>query len=461
MKAYRAPWWLPGGHLQTIWPSFFAHPRLAHTPRYTRERWHTPDDDFVDVDLLGATPGAPWLVLFHGLESSSRSRYAVAFALAAQRRGWNFCVPHFRGCSGEPNLLPRSYHSGDFAEIGFMLGRIRERAAGPVYAAGVSLGGNALLRWAEEAGRDRKSRGPRRRRRLGSRRSRRLRSRPRQRHQAPHLCPHVPAHPQAARTGEVAAAPRPVRPRTHAHRDDAARLRRLRHRAPARLCGRRRLLVPRLRQAASQRYPRPHPRVQCPQRPVRARLVAARSARCRKRGDLVAAPRRWPCGLSGGRIFRAMCTPCRKPCARGFRRLPRVLPAPVLEVGCLGFGRRDVVDGFQEPPGIETIHSGVANSTQRHLHAGAWFCLYRGLSLAETLETIEADGPCIPCSGSGPKEIERTPRPRYSSGAYVCPGARTTIADLSQIPPASLRARPRFACHHSAHRRARPDQNRH
>ncbi|MDQ2084165.1 hypothetical protein RA307_28595 [Xanthobacteraceae bacterium Astr-EGSB] len=75
-----------------------------------------------------------------------------------------------------------------------------------------------------------------------------------------------------------------------------------------------------------------------------------------------------------------------------------MLPAPVLEVGWLGFGRRDVVDGFQEPPGIETIHSGVANSTQRHRHAGAWFCLYRGLSLtepletAETLETIEADG---------------------------------------------------------------------
>jgi predicted alpha/beta-fold hydrolase len=152
MASYRAPWWLPGGHLQSIWPSLFAHPRLAHTPRYTRERWRTPDDDFVDVDHLGATPGAPWLILFHGLESSSRSRYAVAFALAAQRRGWNFCVPHFRGCSGEPNLLPRSYHSGDFAEIGFMLDRIRARAAGPVYAAGVSLGGNALLRWAEEAG---------------------------------------------------------------------------------------------------------------------------------------------------------------------------------------------------------------------------------------------------------------------------------------------------------------------
>jgi predicted alpha/beta-fold hydrolase len=152
MATYRAPWWLPGGHLQSIWPSFFAHPHFAEAPRYTRERWHTPDGDFVDVDHLPAAPGAPWLVLFHGLESSSMSRYAIAFALVAHSRGWNFSVPHFRGCSGEPNLLPRSYHSGDFAEIGFMLGRIREQAGAPVYAVGVSLGGNALLRWAEEAG---------------------------------------------------------------------------------------------------------------------------------------------------------------------------------------------------------------------------------------------------------------------------------------------------------------------
>src|SRR5262249_53690105 len=78
--------------------------------------------------------------------------YAVAFAQAARTRGWHFVVPHFRGCSGEVNLAPRSYHSGDFDEIGWVLGRIRETARAPVLAAGVSLGGNALLRWAEEAG---------------------------------------------------------------------------------------------------------------------------------------------------------------------------------------------------------------------------------------------------------------------------------------------------------------------
>src|SRR5262249_19440652 len=111
-----------------------------------------PDGDFIDVDHVPAIAAAPRLVLFHGLESSSTSRYAVAFAQAARARGWHFVVPHFRGCSGELNLAPRSYHSGDFDEIGWVLGRFRETAGAPVLAAGVSLGGNALFRWAEEAG---------------------------------------------------------------------------------------------------------------------------------------------------------------------------------------------------------------------------------------------------------------------------------------------------------------------
>jgi hypothetical protein len=152
MRHYRAPWWLPGGHLQTIWPALAARPRPAEALRLDRERWRAPDGDFIDVDHLPGGAGAPWLVLFHGLEGSSSSRYAIAFAQAAQARGWRFSIPHFRGCSGEINLAPRSYHSGDFEEIGWMLTRIRARADAPVFAAGVSLGGNALLRWSEEAG---------------------------------------------------------------------------------------------------------------------------------------------------------------------------------------------------------------------------------------------------------------------------------------------------------------------
>jgi hypothetical protein len=96
------------------------------------------------------------LVLFHGLEGTSRSHYAEAFASFAAARGWDYAVPHFRGCSGELNLAPRAYHSGDFEEIGWILARLRAmqdaNGGGDMFAAGVSLGGNALLRWVEEAG---------------------------------------------------------------------------------------------------------------------------------------------------------------------------------------------------------------------------------------------------------------------------------------------------------------------
>ncbi len=152
MDDFRAPRWMPGGHLQTIWPVFFSHRHDGVAPAFARERWATPDDDFVDVDWLGDDTDATLLVLFHGLEGSSASHYAQSFAAEARRRGLRFAVPHFRGCSGEPNRAPRAYHSGDFEEVGWMLERFRARHRGPIVAAGVSLGGNALLRWAEEAG---------------------------------------------------------------------------------------------------------------------------------------------------------------------------------------------------------------------------------------------------------------------------------------------------------------------
>ena len=150
---YRAPAWLPGGHAQTIWPALVSRRFSGAAPHYTRERWSTPDGDFIDVDIQAAAqPDARWLVMFHGLEGSSRSPYAEGFAREAARAGWHFAVPHFRGCSGEINLAPRAYHSGDYEEVGWILERVRARASAPLVAAGVSLGGNALLRWAEEAG---------------------------------------------------------------------------------------------------------------------------------------------------------------------------------------------------------------------------------------------------------------------------------------------------------------------
>ena len=153
--SYRAPLWLPGAHLQTI-----AAARLVRLPRvqYRRERWEAPDGDFVDVDFAlpePASASAPVLVLFHGLEGCSQSHYARAVMRAVADRGWRGLVPHFRGCSGEPNRLPRAYHSGDSAEGDWILRHARARHPGaPLYAVGVSLGGNMLAKWLGERGTD-------------------------------------------------------------------------------------------------------------------------------------------------------------------------------------------------------------------------------------------------------------------------------------------------------------------
>ncbi|MFS2135392.1 YheT family hydrolase [Duganella sp. Dugasp56] len=145
---YTAPLWLPSGHLQTIYPATcIAKPAV----RFRRERWDAPDGDFVDVDFVDGQPGQPFVVLFHGLEGSSDSHYARALMADVVARGWSGAVPHFRGCSGEPNRAPRFYHSGDAEEIDWVIRRLHARSQGKFYAAGVSLGGNALLRWLGES----------------------------------------------------------------------------------------------------------------------------------------------------------------------------------------------------------------------------------------------------------------------------------------------------------------------
>lgn len=134
-----------GGHLQTVWPAL--NVRVAPRVRYRRERWDTPDDDFIDLDWTtdtsAGTPGeGPLVALFHGLEGSAESHYARALMAHAAAAGWRGVVVHWRGCGGEPNLLARSYHSGDSDEIDWIVRRLK-----PDFVAGVSLGANALLKW--------------------------------------------------------------------------------------------------------------------------------------------------------------------------------------------------------------------------------------------------------------------------------------------------------------------------
>lgn len=152
---YRAPPWLHGGHMQTIWPAKLAPKQPV---AYRRERWDTPDGDFIDIDLLDDASAAakarqaPFVVMFHGLEGSSRSHYALSLMQALADAGWRGAVAHFRGCSGELNRMPRAYHSGDSDEIDWILRRFAaSHAAGsPLHAVGISLGGNAMLKWLGE-----------------------------------------------------------------------------------------------------------------------------------------------------------------------------------------------------------------------------------------------------------------------------------------------------------------------
>lgn len=143
---FKSPWWLPGGHLQTLYATLRPPPRI----RLERERWETPDGDFIDVDFAGDPTAARRMALFHGLEGCSDSHYARAMAAHAAGHGWRVALPHFRGCSGEANRAPRAYHSGDSDEIDWIL----KKLGPPLHAVGVSLGGNALLKWLGERGGD-------------------------------------------------------------------------------------------------------------------------------------------------------------------------------------------------------------------------------------------------------------------------------------------------------------------
>lgn len=152
-RPYVAPSWLKGGNAQTIYPYLLSRPVIP----YRRERWELDDGDFVDIDWLDNAPHAPLVVIFHGLEGSSGSHYALSMMCVLQDLGWRGAVAHFRGCSGLPNRLPRAYHAGDSTEIDWIMRRIstRNKMLGgnvPVFVVGVSLGGNALLKWLGEQG---------------------------------------------------------------------------------------------------------------------------------------------------------------------------------------------------------------------------------------------------------------------------------------------------------------------
>jgi predicted alpha/beta-fold hydrolase len=147
-EIYRPAWWIPGAHAQTLWGKFF-RPRPPLPLRV--ERWDTPDGDFVDVHRLEGPRDAPRLLFLHGLEGTIRSHYVAGFFGEAKRRGWAADLLIFRGCGDEPNRAPRFYHSGETGDLAMAVGRVHEEQPdAPIVLAGVSLGGNVLLKFLGE-----------------------------------------------------------------------------------------------------------------------------------------------------------------------------------------------------------------------------------------------------------------------------------------------------------------------
>jgi len=147
---FRPAWWLSNRHLQTIWPVLF-RPRVGLETR--RERVELPDGDFLDVDWVGR--GGPIVIVLHGLQGSAKSNYARGLLKQIEARGWRGALMHFRGCSGEANRLPRSYHSGETTDVDWFVRELRRREPEtPLAGVAYSLGGNVLLKWLGESGVD-------------------------------------------------------------------------------------------------------------------------------------------------------------------------------------------------------------------------------------------------------------------------------------------------------------------
>jgi len=148
---FRPAWWLPSPHLQTLWSPFFRNPPQLERQR---ERLWLEDGDFIDLDWHGPHDAhAPLVLVLHGLTGSSSSLYVLGLQQRLAEQGWASVAINWRGCSGEPNLLPRGYHSGASEDLAEIVSHLRaQRPLAPLYAVGYSLGGNVLLKYLGESG---------------------------------------------------------------------------------------------------------------------------------------------------------------------------------------------------------------------------------------------------------------------------------------------------------------------
>lgn len=146
-NSFKPAWWLPGPHLQTIWPTF-KNNKLNLSLR--RERIELPDGDFIDIDWAGPEKG-PIVLLLHGVAGNIDSPYLKRSLSVCVENGWRAALMYFRGCSGDTNRLPRYYHSGETGDFNYISYFLQKREPNtPIACVGFSLGGNVLLKWLGE-----------------------------------------------------------------------------------------------------------------------------------------------------------------------------------------------------------------------------------------------------------------------------------------------------------------------
>ncbi|MDE2806440.1 MAG: alpha/beta fold hydrolase [Gemmatimonadota bacterium] len=136
---FRPAWWLRSRHAQTLAGKYL---RSGRGLPLERHRVDTSDGDFLDLDFAPEPePGAPLVVVLHGLEGSTQREYMSLMFRELLGRGLRGVGLNFRGCGGEPNRLPRAYHSGETGDLAHVIARLRRSRPGrPIGAVGFSLG---------------------------------------------------------------------------------------------------------------------------------------------------------------------------------------------------------------------------------------------------------------------------------------------------------------------------------
>ncbi len=157
MQIFKPAWWCQDAHAQTILGALLrSAPRLG----LRRERINTPDGDFLDIDFLespasndGEKP--PLVVILHGLEGSSKASYVQTLLGEIRARGGSAVAVNMRMCSGEPNRVRQTYHSGKTEDLDCVVHFLKEiKGYHKLYLVGFSIGGNIALKWLGEQGRE-------------------------------------------------------------------------------------------------------------------------------------------------------------------------------------------------------------------------------------------------------------------------------------------------------------------